>query len=238
MRSGKRATAGASSSGKRRSPAVAAAATRKQGARFRGKVGDSRRTAETFADRNDFGVEQDNREYQMRKSDEIREREGGDHAGSRQPRAGVDSREAGVGGQEAGTGSFSGGDTDTDVTGVGTGGTGVAQSGPDDQANIAAAETSGGSETFASGPPAEGRNQPARSRRDAQLRAGTGDTVDHSGGDASTQGAGVDVETTGTGRTTHDQFGAGHAPIDPQGDSRRSGAAGGGRDHNTRGATT
>jgi hypothetical protein len=48
-----------------------------------------------------------------------------------QPRAGAESRVAGVGGQEAGPGSYSGGDIDPSIVGVGTGGTGVSQAGPE-----------------------------------------------------------------------------------------------------------
>ena len=62
-------------------------------------------------------------------------------AGDLQPRAGVESREAGVGGREAGPGSFSGGDADPNITGVGFGGSGIAQSGPDSDDSIGAAAT-------------------------------------------------------------------------------------------------
>src|SRR5439155_9095576 len=64
--------------------------------------------------------------------------------------------------QEAGPGSFSGGDVDVSITGVGTAGSGVAQSGPDDEEEIGQAQSSGGSEEFASGPPAQGRQPSSR----------------------------------------------------------------------------
>lgn len=67
-------------------------------------------------------------------------------------------RVSGAGGVQGGPGSSSGGDLDADLIGVGTGGTGIAQNpskehvpGPDD--------TDGTSREFASGRPAQGRNQ-------------------------------------------------------------------------------
>lgn len=67
-------------------------------------------------------------------------------------------RDHGVGAADSGPGSASGGDVDPDIVGVGTGGSGVATSGnigrppgPDDN--------DGTSNEFASGRPAQGRNQ-------------------------------------------------------------------------------
>lgn len=50
--------------------------------------------------------------------------------GSAHARAGTNSRESGVGADASGPGSSSGGDLDTDIVGVGTGG--IAESGPDE----------------------------------------------------------------------------------------------------------
>lgn len=129
----------------------------------------------------DFGIPADaprKRQAIEVASEEIKNRPAGDHLHDpRQPRSGVDSREAGVGMREAGPGSDSGGDLDADVTGVGDG-VGLAQSAPDTAANIGAAETTGGSEEFAGGPPARGEGRAARDT--------TGDFVDHSGEDEDT----------------------------------------------------
>jgi hypothetical protein len=57
-------------------------------------------------------------------------------------------RTSGAVGRYSGTGSSSGGDLDTDIVGVGTGGSGVSQAGPDEQ--IDAAESDGTSNEFAS----------------------------------------------------------------------------------------
>ena len=72
-------------------------------------------------------------------------------------------RDAGVGAPDDGPGSHSGGDVSMDYTGVGTGG-GVAESGAGGHTTGPATST-GGSEEFASGPPARGDNQARRSTR-------------------------------------------------------------------------
>jgi hypothetical protein len=79
--------------------------------------------------------------------------------GAAQARSGEnDDRTSGAGGSASGVGSSSGGDIDTDIVGVGgtgnvsaSGATGEHTPGPDD--------SDGTSNEFASGPPAEGRNQ-------------------------------------------------------------------------------
>ena len=65
-------------------------------------------------------------------------------------------RVSGVGGRAAGPGSSSGGDIDPDIVGVGTGGSGLAQSAPG-AVTTGPASSTGGSEEFASGPPARGK---------------------------------------------------------------------------------
>jgi hypothetical protein len=123
------------------------------------------------------------------------------HLGRELPRAGTDSREAGVGGQEAGPGSYSGGDIDPTTTGVGFGG--VAASGPDDPNRLGKAETTGGSEEFASGPPARGENQGRRRGRaggSKQIRGGT--THDRSGDDSATGDASAERDAGRSGSTS------------------------------------
>jgi hypothetical protein len=93
-------------------------------------------------------------------------------------------RTHGVGSYVAGPGSGSGGDLDPDIIGIDDE-TGVAQTGPDDEDEIGEAETSGGSEEFASGPPAEGRNELPRGTHGGGGRP-RGDTVDHGGEDVGT----------------------------------------------------
>jgi len=68
----------------------------------------------------DFGVPASKPAQQRAVSRRIIAQHPGEHSdsGDVQPRAGVDSREAGVGGRESGPGSFSGGDVDTDFTGI------------------------------------------------------------------------------------------------------------------------
>jgi hypothetical protein len=73
---------------------------------------------------------------------------------------------------------------DTDVTGVGFGG--VAASGPDDVDRLGEAETTGGSEEFASGPPARGENQGGRRGRVGGSKQVRGTTHDRSGDDTAT----------------------------------------------------
>ena len=75
-------------------------------------------------------------------------------------------RSSGAGGNYSGPGSSSGGDIDPDITGVGFGGSGVSQAGPDDQ--IGADESDGTSNEFASpvppGRPGEVEIIPAQRR--------------------------------------------------------------------------
>jgi hypothetical protein len=184
----RRTTASVKSSGSKRATSArgggrSAGSTRAGGAARSsgGKVGSSRNAARNVAGRGDFGIEASNRRVARGASAKAKRRAAGDRdPDDRQPRAGTESREAGVGSRESGPGSGSGGDIDTDVVGVGDA-RGLSQSGPDDEADIGAADTTGGSEQFASGPPARGDNQPPRSRD--RIR---GTTHDRGGGDAAT----------------------------------------------------
>jgi hypothetical protein len=97
-------------------------------------------------------------------------------------------RDHGAGGRASGPGSASGGDIDTDIVGVGTGGSGIATSGvtarppgPDD--------SDGSSDEFAAGGHAEGRNQTNTGGKvggSKRVRGGTTHSADldaHTGGD-------------------------------------------------------
>ena len=172
-----------------------------------GKVGTSRRAAGKVGGKGDFGVRNAQRTASEAGSSDVRQRQAredrvGNQLGRELPRAGVDSREAGVGGHEAGPGSYSGGDLDTSVSGVGFGN--VAESGPDDVNTLGESETTGGSEEFASGPPARGANQGGRRGRvggSKQVRGGT--THDRSGDDTATGDASADRDAgrRGSGNT-------------------------------------
>ena len=93
--------------------------------------------------------------------------------GAAPPRSGADDggeglRTTGVGGFASGEGSSSGGDLDPDIVGVGTGGSGVAQAGPDSR--IGEAATDGSSDQFASGGHAQGRKPAGAPRPGAPIR--------------------------------------------------------------------
>src|SRR5712671_6055641 len=85
----------------------------------KGKVGSDSGAAKGVGGKGDFGVPEN--DTITRTSDR----------GAAQPHAGEgEGRVAGVGGNASGRGSSSGGDLDTDIIGVGTGGSGVSQSPP------------------------------------------------------------------------------------------------------------
>lgn len=142
------------------------------------KVGSDPQAAQAVGGKGDFGVRENDvveRQYtsaNTRASDR----------GAAQPHAGEDQgRVAGVGGNASGRGSSSGGDIDTDIIGVGADGSGIAASpadeppGPDD--------ATGTSRDFASGPPTQNRKGLKASKVE-------GSTVDRSGGDVESTGAG------------------------------------------------
>jgi hypothetical protein len=117
--------------------------------------GSSEKDAMKMGGKRDFGVPEEDvveRTYTSRNTL-------ASDPGKSMPRSSTDrTRTSGVGGNDSGPGSGSGGDLDTRIVGVGTRGRGVSQSGkvneppgPDD--------TSGGAQAFASGPPAQGKNQ-------------------------------------------------------------------------------
>ena len=95
--------------------------------------------------------------------------------GAAPPRSGADdsgegARTTGVGGFASGDGSSSGGDLDPDIVGVGTGGSGVAEAGPDSR--LGRAETDGSSDQFASGGHAKGRKPAGAPRPRGPVRGG------------------------------------------------------------------
>jgi hypothetical protein len=123
-----------------------------------GKPGSDPQAAKSFGGEGDFGAAVDRPRTADR--DYVSANTKAADPGAAHPRAGeIDGvRTSGAGAPATGPGSGSGGDLDTDIIGVGTGGSGIATSGvigrppaPDD--------SDGTSGEFASGGPAEGRNQ-------------------------------------------------------------------------------
>lgn len=135
------------------------------------KPGGEADKAKNLKDSGDFGVpvgsgSSRDREY-------VNENTKRADPGAAQRRSGEDggegTRTSGAGGDDTGVGSSSGGDLDTTFIGVGTGGSGIAQAGPDD-APLAADETDGSTDDYNSPVPqgqagvvevipASGRNQ-------------------------------------------------------------------------------
>jgi hypothetical protein len=104
-------------------------------------------------------------------------------------------RDSGVGHAPGKPGTGSGGDLDPDIIGLDHRG-GVSASpasgrtkGPD--------ITEGGSDAFASGPPAEGRNEAHIPKHGGPTELVRGSTVDRSGGDATTTGQGGGADSAG-----------------------------------------
>ena len=145
-----------------------------------GKVGSEPEAARQVGGKGDFGVpEQDTigRAYTSANTRASDRGAAAPHAGENEDRT------AGVGGHASGAGSSSGGDLDTDIVGVGTGGSGVAANGP--RGTRGPDDSDGSVREFASGPP----TQNTKGKNAGKVVGG--DTVDHGGGD---------IETTAEGR--------------------------------------
>jgi hypothetical protein len=144
------------------------------------KVGSDPSAAKEVGGKGDFGVPEGDRIGRTYTSANTRSSD----RGAAQPHAGEnEDRTSGVGGHASGVGSSSGGDLDTDIVGVGTGGTGVAASGP--RGTSGADDSDGSVREFASGPPTQNK----KGKKAGKVVGG--DTVDHGGGD---------IETTAEGR--------------------------------------
>ena len=93
----------------------------------KGKVGSNPAAAGKIGGKGDFGVHESDTVERSYTSANTRASD----RGAAQPHAGEDEgRVAGVGGNASGPGASSGGDIDTDIVGVGTGGSGISQSPP------------------------------------------------------------------------------------------------------------
>jgi hypothetical protein len=149
-----------------------------------GAVGSDPDAASAVGGKGDFGAREGdrvNRQYASQTTKNQDPGAGANHAGT------DGDRTSGVGGNESGVGSSSGGDLDTDVVGVGTG-TGLSQSGPDERLD-GPDITTGTSADFASGKPAEGRNQSSNRVQRVQGTTFSRDRDVSTGGDAQSSAA-------------------------------------------------
>ena len=148
------------------------------------KVGSDPKAVKKVGGEGDFGVPADDRVGREYVSRETKWNDPG--AAHDRLRDGDSARESGVGSYESGTGSGSGGDVDTDVVGVGTDGSGIASSGPDERQD--GPDMVVGTQLPIGGEPPR-KVEPDSQQRIPRVR---GSTVDHSGGDLSTTGGGLD----------------------------------------------
>ena len=157
-----------------------------------GKVGSDPRAARKVGGKLDFGVPETGSERDRQYvSQETRLNDPGsapEHSHN------TGDRVTGAGGNASGVGSSSGGDVDTDLVGVGTGGVGLAQDGPDrtEGADIIEGDQPV-SEAFASKQLPRGKNikvDPNRKAPSQRNKPMKGTTIDRSGGDVSTTGEG------------------------------------------------
>jgi hypothetical protein len=96
-----------------------------------GAVGSDPKAAAKVGGKGDFGVPETGRERD--RAYVSQETKSQDPGGSPAHSSGEAERVTGVGGNDSGVGSSSGGDVDTDIIGLGAGGSTVSQSGPDDR---------------------------------------------------------------------------------------------------------
>jgi len=144
-------------------------------------VGSNRKAAEGFAGAGDFGAEESDLAERQYVSAGTKSRDKGGFPGHS---TGEGQRTSGVGANDSGPGSGSGGDLDTDILGVGDGGTGIAASGGTDRTQ-GPDMTERGTDTFASGKPSRGKSSIDPRRRERVK----GTTFDRSGEDTSTTAA-------------------------------------------------
>jgi hypothetical protein len=199
---GKTTARGKSTSSDKRKPSALGA--RKSGGTG-GKVGSSEKAARRVGGRGDFGAKEtdrNEREYASRATKR------GDPGASPGHSIGDGTRVSGVGGSSGGVGASSGGDLDTDIIGVGTGGSGLSESGGADRTR-GADITEGEADTFASEPPLKNQGdalvEPGK-RGAKRPRQPQGDFVDHSGGDESLTDSGEGAANVTNRRRDDDSF--------------------------------
>jgi hypothetical protein len=164
-----------------------------------GKVGSDRAADREIGGKGDFGIPA----AQATAPQPIGGRDKGPEQGTGYTRSGASGvRESGVGYPPGGAGSGSGGDLDPDFIGLdGKGGL---------SASPASGRTTGpditdGRDAFASGGPSRGENQLPAGTHGAPSQVVRGSTVDRSGGDASTTGAGMDSDSTESAASLSDR---------------------------------
>jgi hypothetical protein len=201
----KRATAASHPKTSPRAKSKSAAPGTRRAGGSGGKVGSSEKAARRVGGRGDFGAEESDRNERNYASRATRR---GDPGASPGHNIGDGTRVSGVGGSSGGAGASSGGDLDTDVIGVGTGGTGLAESGGTDRTR-GADITEGEADTFAAEPPLKNQGdaliEPGKrgARRPKQPK---GDFLDHSGGDESQTDPGEGAANVTNSRRNDDSF--------------------------------
>ena len=121
------------------------------------KPGSEAGEAKNVGGTGDFGVPEGSGPSRQR--DYVSDNTRASDRGAAKPRSGEEEgvRTSGVGALDEGVGSGSGGDVDTDILGIGDGGSTLSASGPGDAPGMD--DTDGSSAEMASGPPAKGENQ-------------------------------------------------------------------------------
>lgn len=170
-------------------------------------VGSDPRAAKSVGGKGDFGVPESGRE---RDRQYVSQETKSQDPGGIPAHSGVDDRVTGVGGNASGIGSSSGGDIDTDIIGVGTGGTTVSQAGPDDRRD--------GADIVTGDQPGRGRSSQNQSRNQnqptPQHQPPPGAFVQRSDGDASTSGDGQGAAAATNPAAQDDDSFAGEISLD------------------------
>lgn len=157
----------------------------------RGKVGSDPAADRSFGGKDDFGIPAD----QARQPLPDGGREKGPEPGTGPMRSEAEgNRVTGVGYPPGAPGSGSGGDLDPDF--IGLDGKGGVANDVDERRTCGPDITEGGSAPFASGAPAEGKNELRPGAHGAAQQIVGGSTVDRSGGDASTTGPATGADST------------------------------------------
>jgi hypothetical protein len=165
-----------------------------------GKVGSDRAADREIGGKGDFGIPANRVKAPLPTGG----REKGPEPGTGYERSGASGvRDGGVGHAPGGPGAGSGGDLDPDFIGL-DGKGGIAAS-PAERKTDGPDMTDGHSDAFASGPPSAGEHQLRSGTHGAPSQIVRGSTVDRSGGDASTTGAGMGSDSTGRAASISDQ---------------------------------
>lgn len=192
-----------------RAPKVASVKGKgKRSSDTRAKVGSSSKAAKRVGGRGDFGAPESDTVARRYASSATKRQDPGAQPGHS---IGEGTRVSGVGGTSAGPGSSSGGDLDTDIIGVGTGGSGIAQSG--------GGSRKANADRVADRPSPkaplkdQGDKLESPRRREKIPKQPKGDSLDHSGGDESQTDPGEGAANVTNQRRNDDSF-AGEISLD------------------------